>query len=252
MEYADHTSPSIYVRFPFTDPKLTEVFTKATPATAYIVIWTTTPWTLPDNMAVAVHPEFTYVLLQYKDEQYVVAEDLAEKFIEVSGLEGATVIEKVTGDKLENLQSEHPFYDRKSPVVLADYVTLDTGTGCVHTAPGHGRDDYETGLRYGLEVLSPINDAGEFLPSVKYFAGLRVWDANPKVIELLKEKGHLMAEAKITHSYPHCWRCKEPVFFRATTQWFISMGTQRTADQGTECHRQRGDLDSFLGKGPHP
>ncbi len=227
VEYADHTSPSIYVRFPLPDAKLTDVFSKATPDTAYIVIWTTTPWTLPDNMAVAVHPEFSYVLLQHGESQYVLAEDLVENFIKVGGMEDATVLEKVNGDKLENLQAEHPFYDRKSPVVLADYVTLETGTGCVHTAPGHGRDDYETGLKYGLEVLSPLNDAGEFLPSVEYFAGLNVWDANPKVIALLKERGHLVAEQKITHSYPHCWRCKEPVIFRATTQWFISIETNQ-------------------------
>ena len=169
--------------------------------------------------------EFTYVLLQHEESQYILAEDLVENFIKVSGMEGTTVLEKVSGDKLENLQAQHPFYDRKSPVVLADYVTLETGTGCVHTAPGHGRDDYETGLKYGLEVLSPLNDAGEFLPSVEFFAGMRVWDANPKVIALLKERGHLVAERKITHSYPHCWRCKEPVIFRATTQWFISMET---------------------------
>ena len=130
---------------------------------------------------------------------------------------------RVSGSELEGLKAKHPIYDRESPVVLADYVTLETGTGCVHTAPGHGREDFETGLKYGLEVYSPMNDKGEFLPEVEHFAGLNVWDANPKVIEKLTELGNLMASEDISHSYPHCWRCKEPVIFRATTQWFIGM-----------------------------
>jgi len=130
---------------------------------------------------------------------------------------------EVKGAALEGLVARHPFYDRPSPLVTADYVTLDAGTGLVHTAPGHGREDYETGLRYKLDVLSPLDDAGRFLDSVPFFGGLNVFEANPKVIEKLKEVGHLLAERKIRHSYPHCWRCKEPVIFRATTQWFISM-----------------------------
>jgi isoleucyl-tRNA synthetase len=223
VEYADETSPSVFVRFPLTDPKVKGVFPMADPAKTYVVIWTTTPWTLPDNMAVAAHPEFDYALVAAGDSHYVLARELLDSVRELFGWTDATILAEVKGAALEGLIARHPFYDRPSPLVVADYVTLDAGTGLVHTAPGHGREDYETGLRYGLEVLSPLDDAGRFLDAVPYFAGLTVFEANPKVIEKLKEVGHLLAERKIRHSYPHCWRCKEPVVFRATTQWFISM-----------------------------
>ena len=223
VEYADETSPSVFVRFPLPDPKLKDVFPMADPAKAYAVIWTTTPWTLPDNMAVAAHPEFDYALVAAGGSQYVLARDLLDSVRELFGWSDAKILAETKGAALEGLTARHPFYDRPSPLVLADYVTLDAGTGLVHTAPGHGREDYDTGLRYDLEVLSPLDDAGRFLDVVPYFAGLTVWEANPKVIDKLKEVGHLLAERKIRHSYPHCWRCKEPVVFRATTQWFISM-----------------------------
>jgi isoleucyl-tRNA synthetase len=223
VEYADHSSPSIYVRFPLNDPKLKDVLPLADPSKAFVVIWTTTPWTLPDNMAVAVHPEFEYALVENAGEQYILASELVESALKAFGWTEAKILAKIQGAALEGLQARHPFYDRPSPVVLADYVTLDAGTGCVHTAPGHGREDYETGLRYGLEVLSPLDDDGRFLDSVEHFAGLTVFEANPKVIEVIKEKGNLLGLGKIKHSYPHCWRCKKPVIFRATTQWFISM-----------------------------
>jgi isoleucyl-tRNA synthetase len=223
VEYADETSPSVYVRFPLTDPKIKDVFPMADPGKAYAVIWTTTPWTLPDNMAVAVHPEFTYALVAAGDGQYIVALELLETARELFGWTEATVLAETPGAALEGLAARHPFYDRPSPIVTADYVTLDAGTGLVHTAPGHGREDYDTGLRYGLDILSPMDDAGRFLDVVPYFAGLTVWEANPKVIDKLTEVGHLLARKKLKHSYPHCWRCKEPVIFRATTQWFISM-----------------------------
>lgn len=223
VEYADETSPSVFVRFPLPDPKLKDIFPMADPARAHAVIWTTTPWTLPDNMAVAAHPEFDYALVAAGGSQYVLARELLESVRELFGWTDATILAETKGAALEGLAARHPFYDRPSPIVTADYVTLDAGTGLVHTAPGHGREDYDTGLRYGLDILSPMDDAGRFLDVVPYFAGLTVWKANPKVIEKLQEVGHLLAERKIRHSYPHCWRCKEPVIFRATTQWFISM-----------------------------
>ncbi len=223
VEYADHVSPSIFVRFPIEDPAITKVFPQSKPGATFIDIWTTTPWTIPDNMAVAVHPDFTYVLVQTGDEFHILAKDLLEDNQKRFGWDDLNILGETQGKHLEHITAHHPFYSRKAPIVLADYVTLDTGTGCVHTAPGHGREDYETGLRYGLEILSPLDDAGRFLPSVKYFAGKNVGEANPLVIEKLQEKDHLLATENITHSYPHCWRCKQPVIFRATTQWFISM-----------------------------
>ena len=195
----------------------------ADPSRAYVVIWTTTPWTLPDNMAVCLHPEFTYVLVETGGCQYLLAEELLEGCAKSFGWEDVTVVGRATGQELEGLIARHPFYDRQSPLILGRHVTLDAGTGCVHTAPGHGREDYEVGLAYKLDVYSPLDDAGRFLPSVEFFAGLNVFEANPKVIEKLTEVGALLKTAKISHSYPHCWRCKQPVIFRATTQWFISM-----------------------------
>jgi len=226
VEYADHSSPSIYVRFPLTDKRVQQLLpagTKYDPAKTFVVIWTTTPWTLPDNMAVAVHPEFDYVLAEAGGSIYLLAARLLAPCAEIFGWDSPKILATVPGAKLEGLEAQHPFYKRKSPVILGAHVTLDAGTGCVHTAPGHGREDYDVGLKYGLEVYSPLDDAGRFLTDVEFFAGLNVFEANPKVIEKLKQVGNLLAQEKISHSYPHCWRCKEPVIFRATTQWFISM-----------------------------
>ncbi len=223
VEYHDHTSPSIFVRFPLPDPDLAKVFPQATPDKTFIVIWTTTPWTIPSNLGVAVHPEFDYVLLRHGDEYYILAEQLAEACAQTFGWSDVEKVAVCKGAALEGLTARHPFYDRDSKLVLGDYVTLETGTGCVHTAPGHGREDYETGLRYGLEILSPLDDQGRFLDVVEHFAGLTVFEANPKVIQVIQDKGNLLAQKRLKHSYPHCWRCKEPVIFRATTQWFISM-----------------------------
>ena len=226
VEYADHSSPSIFVRFPLTDKRVQGLLpagTKYDPAKTFVVIWTTTPWTLPDNMGVCVHPEFDYVLAEAGGGIYLMAARLLAPCAEIFGWDKPKVLATVPGAKLEGLEATHPFYKRKSPVILGEHVTLDTGTGCVHTAPGHGREDYDVGLKYGLEVYSPLDDAGRFLTDVEFFAGLTVFEANPKVIEKLKQVGNLLAQEKISHSYPHCWRCKEPVIFRATTQWFISM-----------------------------
>ncbi len=222
VEYADHASPSIHVKFPFADPP-----EKIHPALAgkkvFFVIWTTTPWTIPSNLAVALHPDFTYVALEAGGEVYVVAEGLADRFVEETGLANPRRLATFGSAGLERLRCRHPFLDRDSILVLADYVTLEAGTGCVHTAPGHGREDYETGLKYGLDIYAPLDDAGRFTADVPFFAGMQVFEANPRVNAKLAEAGALLKEGRLSHAYPHCWRCKSPVIFRATKQWFISM-----------------------------
>ena len=223
VEYRDLSSPSIYVRFPLPDPRLKDVFPQADVSRAYIVIWTTTPWTLPSNLAVCVHPEFRYALVETGGSQYILASELVEGCAKTFGWSEYTVLGETTGDKLEKLEARHPFIDRPSLIINGGHVTLDAGTGCVHTAPGHGREDYEVGMKYGLDVYSPLDDEGRFLPSVEFFVGMQVFDANPAVIAKVQELGHLLARQDITHSYPCCWRCKNPVIFRATTQWFIGM-----------------------------
>ncbi len=223
VEYENHTSPSIYVRFPIHDAALAALFPQIGSSKAYVVIWTTTPWTLPDNMGVALHPEFEYSLVRYKNDFYILATELLSACASAFKWDGYEVAAVAQGAELEGIKARHPFYDRDSLICLGTHVTLDAGTGCVHTAPGHGREDYEVGLAYGLDIYSPLDNQGRFLDSVEFFAGLNVFDANPKVIEKLEETGNLLAKGKITHSYPHCWRCKKPVIFRATTQWFISM-----------------------------
>ncbi|WP_461209560.1 isoleucine--tRNA ligase [Desulfocurvus sp. DL9XJH121] len=223
VEYADHTSPSIYVRFPLNDPKLKDVAPAVDPAKAYVVIWTTTPWTLPSNLAVALHPEFDYVLVEVCGEYFLLAQGLLEDCAKKFGWDAPKVVAEAKGEAFEGLKASHPFYGRESVLVLGDHVTLEAGTGCVHTAPGHGREDYEMALKYGLDVLSPLDDQGRYLNSVEFFAGLRVEEANEPVIAKLTELSRLMARENLSHSYPHCWRCKKPVIYRATTQWFISM-----------------------------
>lgn len=223
VEYADKTSPSIYVRFRLTDPELSKRWPGIENREVFLVIWTTTPWTLPNNMAVAIHPEYAYVLVAVKDQVFLLAEKLWQECAERFGWTHPAVIATLPGRDLEGMQGEHPLYPRPSPIVLADYVTLEAGTGCVHTAPGHGQEDYETGLQYGLEVYAPVDDQGRYLNSVTYFGGRNVFEANPLVIDKLQEFGALLAQETMGHSYPHCWRCKKPVIFRATTQWFISM-----------------------------
>ncbi|MBO6002632.1 MAG: isoleucine--tRNA ligase, partial [Mailhella sp.] len=223
VEYHDLKSPSIYVRFPLADARIRDIFPQADPARCYIVIWTTTPWTLPSNLAVCLHPEFQYSLVEAGGCQYVLASALVESCAAAFGWQDAKVLGEAEGARFERLEARHPFLDRASLIILGEHVTLDTGTGCVHTAPGHGREDYEVGLKYGLDVYSPLDDEGRFLPTVEFFAGMQVFDANPHVIEKLREVGNLLAQNEISHSYPCCWRCKKPVIFRATTQWFIGM-----------------------------
>ena len=222
VEYADHTSPSIYVKFPFADSP-ESIHPALAGRKVSFVIWTTTPWTIPANLGIALHPEYPYVAIETDGEAYVVAEGLAERFASEAGLPKVTRLATFGAGHLERLRCRHPFIERDSLLVLGDYVTLDAGTGCVHTAPGHGRDDYETGLRYGLPVYAPLDDEGRFTPDVPFFGGMQVFEANPRVCEKIAEAGALVREDRMTHSYPHCWRCKHPVIFRATKQWFISM-----------------------------
>jgi isoleucyl-tRNA synthetase len=221
VEYADHKSPSIYVKFPLQDDISGQI-----PALAgkkvFVVIWTTTPWTIPANLAITLHPEFDYVALDNRSEVYIVAEGLREAFQKSTGVQG-TVIATFKADVLEKKHCKHPFYDRTSILLPGEHVTLEAGTGCVHTAPGHGQDDYEMGLKFGLEIYNPVDNRGRFLENVEFFAGQFVFDANKSVMEKLVEVGALLGSGEITHSYPHCWRCKKPIIFRATEQWFISM-----------------------------
>jgi isoleucyl-tRNA synthetase len=221
VEYADHKSPSVYVKFPLKDD-----LTSAVPVFAgkkvSVVIWTTTPWTLPANLAISMHPEFEYVALEVGEELLVVAKGLVDSFQQATGVAGE-IVATFTAALMEKKHCRHPFYDRDSVILLGEHVTLDAGTGCVHTAPGHGQDDYEIGLREGLEIYTPVDHRGRFLESVEFFGSQFVFDANAQVIEKLQEVGALIASATISHSYPHCWRCKKPIIFRATEQWFISM-----------------------------
>ncbi|RJP20282.1 MAG: isoleucine--tRNA ligase [Deltaproteobacteria bacterium] len=222
VEYADHTSHSIHVKFPFAEPP-ERIHPSLAGKKVSFVIWTTTPWTIPANLGVALHPGFEYVALESGGEVYVVASELSDRFAAETGLERPVRLAGFDAGRLERMRCRHPFADRDSLIVLADYVTLEAGTGCVHTAPGHGREDYETGLKYGLPILAPLGDDGRFTKDVPFFAGMQVFEANPKVNDKLAEVGALLKQGRVTHSYPHCWRCKQPVIFRATKQWFISM-----------------------------
>ncbi len=227
VEYEDKQSPAIDVAFAVTDPADFSARTGVEAGAPALVIWTTTPWTLPANRAVAVHPELDYVLLSGEQNgaamELVVAEDLADTVSERFALAGVRRSAPFAGAALENLALKHPFLDRQVPVVLGDHVTTDAGTGCVHTAPGHGQDDFIVGKQYGLEVDSPVQDNGLFRDDLPVVGGLHVSKANQPVIDALKEGGTLVALETITHSYPHCWRHKTPIIFRSTAQWFIPM-----------------------------
>jgi isoleucyl-tRNA synthetase len=223
VEYEEHTSPSIFVKFPMISD-LSKSYPVLAGKQVSIVIWTTTPWTLPANLAIALHPDFEYVAVETGNNQVMIlAKGLLDVCMDTFGIESYEIIQEFKAADLENLEARHPLYDRPSVIVIAPYVTLEAGTGCVHTAPGHGREDYETGLEYGLDVYSPVDDSGRFTPDVKYFAGIEVFEANRPINDKLKELGALLKEENITHEYPHCWRCKKPVIFRSTEQWFISM-----------------------------
>ncbi len=221
VEYDDHTSASIYVKFRVKDAK-----GKFDPANTFFVIWTTTPWTLPANQAIAVHPKFTYRVVKTPQGELIINQELIGNVTQALGLEAKdfSVGDRAwTGQELEGILCRHPWMDRDSRVILADFVTQDQGTGSVHIAPGHGQEDYSVGLNYGLEVLAPVNPEGKFTAEAGDLEGDSVFKADPRIIQKLTDVGALLKEEKLSHSYPHCWRCKKPVIFRATEQWFISM-----------------------------
>lgn len=221
IEYKDVKSPSIYVAFTVKDGKgLLEEDTA-------FVIWTTTPWTLPANQGIAVNPTFTYVLVEADGRKFVVAKDLMETVQQAIGWETVTVLKEFAGQEMEYMTATHPFYDRESLVILGDHVTLDAGTGLVHTAPGHGEDDYIAGNRYKLPVVSPVDSKGVFTDEAPGFEGIFYDKANPMITDLLQEKGALLKLDFFTHSYPHDWRTKKPVIYRATPQWFASINDFR-------------------------
>src|SRR6185503_11479294 len=217
VEYADITSPSVYVAYALTEP-VAGVDGVAAAA------WTTTPWTLPASLAVAVHPEHEYVVVDAGGRKLLVAAARVPALAKAMQLEDAPrELARMKGRDLEGATARHPWLDRTVPIVLADYVTLESGTGLVHTAPGHGHEDYQTGLKYGLDVYAPVDGRGRFTDEVPEWKGVRVTDADPKIVEHMRARGTLLAAEKFVHSYPHCWRCKNPIVFRATEQWFIGM-----------------------------
>ncbi len=241
VEYADHVSPSIYVEFPLAQESaalLGERVPKLAGKPVSVLIWTTTPWTIPSNLAIAFHPEFDYAAYDVDGRAVIMAEARAAAVAKAVGRSIGEPVAKMMGAALEHLKFQHPLYDRPSLGVLGDYVTLDAGTGAVHTAPGHGADDFQTGMRYGLEIYAPIGPAGHFLDTVELFGGVRVFDANPKVEEALKERHRLWHRESFSHQYPHCWRCHNPVIFLATSQWFIAMDSVRLASAGDKSLRE--------------
>ena len=219
IEYQDDPCTSIYVKFALKDGK-----GKIDPKDTYVIIWTTTPWTLPGNLAIAVHPRESYVLVDAKNgERYIVAEALLEKTMAVGGIENYEILDRFPGQALEYMTARHPFLERESLLCTAEYVTMDSGTGCVHTAPGFGVDDYQTCRRYNIDLIVPVDDRGIQTADAGKFAGMRYDVSNQAILDDLKESGALYASQVFTHSYPHCWRCKSPIIFRATPQWFCSV-----------------------------
>ena len=217
IEYQDKKSASIYVAFPVKDGK------NVLEGDEKYIIWTTTPWTLPANLGISVHPELEYSIVKVNDEKYIIASELFETVTKTLEWENAEVVKTVKGSELEYTVAKHPFYDRDSLVMLGDHVTTDAGTGCVHTAPGHGEDDFVVGKKYGLEVLCPVDDKGVLTNEAPGFEGLFYDKANKPITEKLEEVGALLKLTFITHSYPHDWRTKKPIIFRATAQWFASI-----------------------------
>ncbi len=231
IEYEPKVSPSIYVRFAAGDAQRADLLERfgvraADAKPLSVLIWTTTPWTLPANVAIALRPDASYGLYDLGDEYVALATALAPQTL-AERFEGARLVATVAGEKLDGAAVRHPFVDRNSEIVLADYVDLETGTGAVHTAPGHGADDFDTGVKYGLPILNPVDAAGRFTVEAGPYAGLKIFDANATIVDDLRASGALWSAADYEHSYPHCWRCHNPVIFRATAQWFIAMDQNR-------------------------
>ena len=223
IEYQDDPCTTVYVKFAMNDDcgKLSHLDTSK----LFFVIWTTTIWTLPGNLAIALHPDESYAIVKpdYSDEMYIMAEALVEKVMGIGGFTGYQILETHNGSFYENMLASHPFLPKTSRLVLADYVTMDSGTGCVHTAPGFGADDYLTCKRYGMDMVVPVDDQGRHTDYAGKYAGLGTEESNPIILNDMKESGVLFASEDIVHSYPHCWRCKNPIIFRATPQWFCSV-----------------------------
>jgi isoleucyl-tRNA synthetase len=230
VEYKDHDSDSIYVKMSYLDDPA-RLCSELAGRQVSFVIWTTTPWTLPANLAVALNPAYTYVAVEFPDggahagEVLIVAEEMLARVAEACGLGQPKKLCQIDNEAAEKTQCQHPFIDRKSLIVFADYVTLEAGTGCVHTAPGHGEEDYHTGISYGLEIYAPVDNGGAFTGEVPEYQGRHVFETNADIVEQLHASGKLLNKVgdKMSHSYPHCWRCKHPVIFRATPQWFIKL-----------------------------
>jgi isoleucyl-tRNA synthetase len=244
VEYENHTSPSIWVRFRLTsDPA--KIHEDLAGRAVYGVIWTTTPWTIPANMAIAFNPRFEYAAVEVGGDVYIVAADLVEITASKCGWQDWRIVARFPGSRLEHAAFRHPFLDRDSLGILADHVTLEQGTGAVHTAPGHGQEDYAIGRQYGIATFCPVDAGGRFFHAEgapgslpEEIIGKTVWEANPLVIEILKQHGALLATEPLEHSYPHCWRCHRPVIFRATEQWFIGMERNDFRQHALEAIRQ--------------
>ncbi|MEW6732563.1 MAG: isoleucine--tRNA ligase [Acidobacteriota bacterium] len=222
VEYNKHTSPSVYVKFPLhSAPE--QLDASLAGRSVNVIIWTTTPWTLPANLGICFNAHFNYSAVAVNDEVYIVASDRLKTVSEKLGWQAPQLLAEFKGEKLERLQARHPFIERDSLFMLGDHVTLEVGTGCVHTAPGHGHDDYVIGKQYGLEIYCPVDNRGVFKSDVEHFAGKQIFAANPEIVELMRTRGVLLHHENYEHDYPHCWRCHKPVVFRATPQWFISM-----------------------------
>jgi isoleucyl-tRNA synthetase len=233
VEYVNHTSPTVWVKYALIDDPA-RIDAALAGKKVFTIIWTTTPWTLPASMAVAFHPDEEYVALESGGEVYLVAAKLARDVAEKCGLLNPLERARFPGHKLERLNFRHPFLDRTILGVLADYVAMDTGTGVVHTAPSHGAEDFLTGVKYGLDATSHVDEKGILRDGLAEYDGKRVWDANQPIIDLLRSRGALLRSEKLEHSYPHCWRCHNPVIFRATEQWFISMETPMPGGKGKD------------------
>lgn len=219
VEYQEDESDSIYVLFPVRDSKGFFDVDEQT----YVLIWTTTPWTLPGNMAISMHPDYQYVLTEIDGKKMIIAKEFLSKVAEIKGETSPRILGSWQGSQLEGIRCSHPFYDRESLVILGRHVTLEQGTGAVHTAPAHGTEDFEVCQKYGIPVLSLVDGKGRFLPEAGLFAGMMIWESNEHVIKELERRGLLYHQEKLLHQYPHCWRCKDPLMFRATEQWFASI-----------------------------
>jgi isoleucyl-tRNA synthetase len=268
VEYAQHTSPSIYVKFPLISPS-EQIDPALKDKNVFVLIWTTTPWTIPANLGITVHPEYEYSAIETNGEVYILASDLVKDLTETVGLEDVQELARFTGDKLDRLEARHPWINRVSLLMNGEHVTLgesdaeteldvkeaggksaSAGTGAVHTAPGHGHDDFVIGKQYGLEVYCPVDNGGRFQADIEHFAGQQVFEANRNIVEFLKETGMLLYTEDYEHRYPHCWRCKNPVIFRATPNWFISMDAE--AKTGREISLRENGIEEIKNVKWHP